>query len=86
MRKLNRSGFRVWSREDLRGALRGIDQANCAIASAIDLREMQLYRRGFRDALMALAETFAIDYIPTDHPVRSLEERVARCLALNTAN
>lgn len=84
MRRLSNSGFRVWSREDLQGALRALDQANCDLASTIDSYEMQLYRKGYTAALGALAEMFAISYAPkvctsSLSAFHSIEARVSSC-------
>ena len=84
MRRLSNSGFRVWSREDLQGALRALDRANCDVASTIDSYEMQLYRKGYTAALEALAEMLAIDYTPkvrtpSVSAFHSIEARVSSC-------
>ena len=64
MRGLDSSGFRVWSREDVRSALAALDQANCEVATMIDSYEMRLYRQGYIAALRSLAQMFGIDYAP----------------------
>lgn len=62
MRTLSRSGFRVWSRDDLEGALAALDQATNDAAIASDSYEMRLYREGYTAALRSLARMFGVDY------------------------
>jgi len=67
MRTLNRSGFRVWSREDIEGVLTAIDVASQGAVAMTDSYESRLYRQGFTSALHSLAQMFGIDYTPDVH-------------------
>jgi len=64
MRTLSRSGFRVWSRNDIESALAALDQANKDVALAVDSYELQLYRQGYVAAIRSFAQMFGIDSIP----------------------
>jgi len=64
MRTLNRSGFRVWSREDIAGILAAVDSANHGAVAAADTYESRLVRQGFVTALRSIARMFDVDYAP----------------------
>ncbi len=55
----------VWFRDDIKNTLVALNQANGAAALRLmvrdnDVREAQLYRDGYRDALRAVAIAFGI--------------------------
>lgn len=52
----------TYLRTDIANALRSIDNTNASVASAVPTSEMEIYRRGFSDALKAVALSFGIDY------------------------
>ncbi len=50
----------VFWRDDIESILRAIDLANGALAVNLPVREVEIYRAGFRAALTAAAEAFAV--------------------------
>ena len=60
--KTNRSPMvRTWFPDEIENTLNAVNQSSSSIAAAIPTQEMALYRRGFTDALRALATAFGVD-------------------------
>lgn len=54
----------VWLREDIRQVLNAIDAANVELAANLPIREVAIYRAGFRSAVQAMATAFDVQVEP----------------------
>ncbi|MBC8492518.1 MAG: hypothetical protein H8D43_01935 [Chloroflexi bacterium] len=53
-------GLDLWTKEDIRNTLLGLELANTHLAIRYNDAEVQAYREGFRAALVATAASFGI--------------------------
>lgn len=71
-------GLDLWTKEDIRNTLLGLELANGHLASRYSDDEVRAYREGFRAALIATAVSFGI--YPGEIEVEAVEARLRMAL------
>ena len=74
---MNRTpSVRTWFPDEIENTLAAVNQANGAVASAVPTPEMALYRRGYTDALAAVAVAFGVELRPSQRQFTLAQDQV----------